>query len=192
MDDLFRIRGENLRSMEQIKVLNRCDEEIVGKTDQEDGELLDFDTISVTNVLSIVYEHVDVNVNISIAKEKEEVTIEDAERLRQILTPVDDTYDVPATDLIFDELVKEFRDDILNINIDDEEADCNPTRDIVELERLLAKDTQSHITEKKVHSVMVKTNEEFEPFIHTQQLNPLYGVIKSFKSSTKPYKVKNS
>ncbi|GKC61789.1 hypothetical protein Tco_1089387, partial [Tanacetum coccineum] len=58
-----------------------------------------------------------------------------------------------------------------------------------ELERLLAKDLQSYFMKIQVHSVIVKTNEESEPFIHTRPLSPLYGVFKSFKSSTKPYKV---
>ncbi|GJW74348.1 transposon ty3-I gag-pol polyprotein [Tanacetum coccineum] len=36
-----------------------------------------------------------------------------------------------------------------------------------------------------VHSVIIKP----EPFIHTQLMSPLYGVFKTSKSSTKPYKV---
>nr|GEV22114.1 retrovirus-related Pol polyprotein from transposon TNT 1-94 [Tanacetum cinerariifolium] len=67
----------------------------------------------------------------------------------------------------------------------DEEADSNPTRDIEELERLLAKDPQSHFTKIQVHSVITK----IEPFIHTQPMSPLYGIFESYKSSTKPYKV---
>ncbi|GKA33764.1 hypothetical protein Tco_0720193 [Tanacetum coccineum] len=43
----------------------------------------------------------------------------------------------PATDPILDEFLEEVRDVLLNIIPDDEEADCNPTRDIEELERLL-------------------------------------------------------
>ncbi|GJX59757.1 hypothetical protein Tco_0291147 [Tanacetum coccineum] len=61
--------------------------------DQEDGELLDFHTFSITNVFASGCEQVDVNVNINIAKEKEEVIIEDVERLRQTLTPLDDAYE---------------------------------------------------------------------------------------------------
>ncbi|GJT16322.1 hypothetical protein Tco_0875028 [Tanacetum coccineum] len=70
---------------------------------------------------------------------KEDIIIEDVERLRQTLTPPDDTYDALATDLILDEFLEEFRDEILDITVVDEEANCNPNKDIEELERLLAK-----------------------------------------------------
>ncbi|GJT33493.1 hypothetical protein Tco_0923912 [Tanacetum coccineum] len=101
-------------------------------------------------------------------------------------TPPDKDYVAPATKSILDELLEEFRDKILNITMVDEKADCNPTKDIEELERLIAKDPRSYFTEIKVHSLIIKTNEEFEPFIHTQPLSPLYGAFKSSKSSTKP------
>ncbi|GJY79964.1 hypothetical protein Tco_0492715 [Tanacetum coccineum] len=55
-------------------------------------------------------------------------------------TPPDKDYVAPATKSILDELLKEFGDEILNITVVDEEADCNPTKDIEELERLLTKD----------------------------------------------------
>ncbi|GJT11814.1 hypothetical protein Tco_0858856 [Tanacetum coccineum] len=64
----------------------------------------------------------------------------DIERLRQIHTPPDDAYDILATDSILDKLVQELGDDLLDITIVNEEADCNPTKDIEELERLLVKD----------------------------------------------------
>ncbi|GJZ96691.1 hypothetical protein Tco_0669025 [Tanacetum coccineum] len=35
---------------------------------------------------------------------------------------------------------EEFEDEILNVTMVDEEADCNPTKDIEELERLIVKD----------------------------------------------------
>ncbi|GKA80679.1 hypothetical protein Tco_0787371 [Tanacetum coccineum] len=38
-------------------------------------------------------------------------------------------------------------------------------------------------------SILDEILEESEPFIHTQPWSPLYGVFKSSKSSTKPYKV---
>ncbi|GKC77750.1 hypothetical protein Tco_1128524, partial [Tanacetum coccineum] len=56
---------------------------------------------------------------------------------------------VLATNPILDELLKEFRDELLDTTVVDEEADCNPIRDIEELERLLAKDPQSSFTEIK-------------------------------------------
>ncbi|GJS67865.1 retrovirus-related pol polyprotein from transposon TNT 1-94 [Tanacetum coccineum] len=67
----------------------------------------------------------------------------------------------------------------------DKEADFNPTKDIEELERFLANEPQSHFMEIQVHSVMTKP----EPFIHTQQMSPLYEIFESYKSSTKPFKV---
>ncbi|GKD09793.1 hypothetical protein Tco_1189478 [Tanacetum coccineum] len=76
-------------------------------------------------------------------------------------------------------------DEILNVTMVDEEADFNPTKDIEELERLITKNRQSHFKEIQVHSFIVKP----EPFIHTQPMSPLYGVIKSSQSSMYPYKV---
>ncbi|GJX63449.1 hypothetical protein Tco_0296349 [Tanacetum coccineum] len=73
-----------------------------------------------------------------------DITIEDVERLRHILTPPDDTYDAPATDTILDELLEEFGDELLDITVVDKEACCTPNKDMRELERLLAK-TISHI-----------------------------------------------
>nr|GEZ91109.1 hypothetical protein [Tanacetum cinerariifolium] len=63
----------------------------------------------------------------------------------------------------------------------DEEAD--PIKDLEEPERLLVEDTQ--FTKIQVHSVITKP----EPFIHTQPMSPLYGIFKSYKSSTTMYKV---
>ncbi|GJS04985.1 hypothetical protein Tco_0321493 [Tanacetum coccineum] len=96
------------------------------------------------------------------------IMVEDVERIRQFLTPnvpyeideviqplipqpihttpPNDDYVAPATKLILDELLEDFGDEILNVTMVDEEADFNPTKDIEELERLLAKDTQSHFT----------------------------------------------
>ncbi|GKB05641.1 hypothetical protein Tco_0833836, partial [Tanacetum coccineum] len=59
-------------------------------------------------------------------------------------TPLDDHYVAPATksilDELFDELLEEIRDEILNVTMVDDEADFNPTKDLEELERLLAKE----------------------------------------------------
>nr|GEV76118.1 phytochrome B [Tanacetum cinerariifolium] len=52
-----------------------------------------------------------------------------------IFTPLNDAYDVYATYLILDELVEEFGDELLDTTIIDEEAYCNPTRDIKEQEK---------------------------------------------------------
>nr|GEZ02138.1 epidermal patterning factor 1 [Tanacetum cinerariifolium] len=62
--------------------------------------------------------------------------------------------DTPATKSILDELLEEFGDEILNITVVNEEADYNPTKDIEELERLLAKDPRSYFTDIKVDMEM--------------------------------------
>ncbi|GKD59474.1 hypothetical protein Tco_1296983, partial [Tanacetum coccineum] len=90
----------------------------------------------------------------------------------------DQEEDAPATKSILDELLEEFEDEILNVTMVDEEADFNPTKDLEELERLLAKEPQSNFTEIQVHSVIINT----EPFLHTQLMNPLYGVFKTSKA----------
>nr|GEW03946.1 hypothetical protein [Tanacetum cinerariifolium] len=132
-----------------------------------------------------------------------DITVEDVERISQFLTPnisdvmneviqpmipqpihatpPNDDYVAPATKSILDELLEEFKDEILNVTMVDDEADFNPTRDIKELERHLTKDPHSHFMELQVHLVIIKP----KPFIHAQSLSPLYGIFKSFKSSTK-------
>ncbi|GJU94743.1 hypothetical protein Tco_1319499 [Tanacetum coccineum] len=65
-------------------------------------------------------------------------------------TPPNDDYVAPATKSILDELLEEFGDEILNVTMVDEEADFNPTKDLEELERLLAKEPQSNFTEIQV------------------------------------------
>ncbi|GKA50954.1 hypothetical protein Tco_0744150 [Tanacetum coccineum] len=99
-------------------------------------------------------------------------------------TLLDKDYVAPTTKSILDELLEEFRDEILNVTMVDEEADFNPAKDIEELKRLLTNNIQSHFTEIHVHSVIIKP----DPFIHTQPMSPLYEVFKTSKSSTKPYK----
>ncbi|GJY70292.1 hypothetical protein Tco_0473995, partial [Tanacetum coccineum] len=58
-----------------------------------------------------------------------------------------DDYVAPATKSILDKLLQEFKDEILNVTMVDDEADFNPTKDLEELERLLAKEPQSNFTE---------------------------------------------
>ncbi|GKB31260.1 DEAD-box ATP-dependent RNA helicase 8-like protein [Tanacetum coccineum] len=98
-----------------------------------------------------------------------DITVEDVERIRQFLThnvpdviddiiqplisktihvtPPDEDYVALASKSILDDLLKEFRDEILNVTMVDEGAECSPTKYLEELERLLAKDPQSHYTE---------------------------------------------
>ncbi|GJS41985.1 retrovirus-related pol polyprotein from transposon TNT 1-94 [Tanacetum coccineum] len=78
---------------------------------------------------------------------------------------------------MLDKLLEEFEDEIFNVTMVDDEADFNPTKDLEELERLLAMRPQSNFTEIQVHSVIINT----EPFIHTQLMSPLYGVFKTSK-----------
>ncbi|GJZ70061.1 hypothetical protein Tco_0633611 [Tanacetum coccineum] len=78
---------------------------------------------------------------------------------------------------ILDELLEEFGNEILNVTMDDKEADFNPTKDLEKLERLLAEEPQSNFTKIQVHSVIVNT----KPFLYTQLMNPLYGVHKTSK-----------
>nr|GEX26948.1 hypothetical protein [Tanacetum cinerariifolium] len=61
--------------------------------------------------------------------------------------PPDEDYVAPANKSILDDLLEEFRDKILNVTMVDEGVECSPTKDLKELERLLAKDPQSHYKE---------------------------------------------
>ncbi|GJY33540.1 hypothetical protein Tco_0418009 [Tanacetum coccineum] len=85
-----------------------------------------------------------------------DITVEDVERTRKFFNvpdeideiiqplipepihtiPPNDDYVAPATKSI----LEEFRDEILNVTMVDDEADFNPTKDLGELERLLAKE----------------------------------------------------
>ncbi|GKA12435.1 hypothetical protein Tco_0691981 [Tanacetum coccineum] len=77
LDDLFRIGGENHRSMKHEEVPNRCDEETVGDTGHESCNPLNFPTFSVTNVFASVCMQDDKNININTTEEIEEVQVED-------------------------------------------------------------------------------------------------------------------
>ncbi|GKD22972.1 hypothetical protein Tco_1224675, partial [Tanacetum coccineum] len=174
LDDLFRTGAETLKRMGhdiiQDSIWEHDDDS--EEDQEEDGD--DGDTFDMWDI-----------------------TVEDVERIRKFFnvpdeideivqplipepihtTPPNDDYVAPATKSILDELLEEFRDEILNVTMDDEEADFNPTKDLEELERLLAEEPQSNFTEIQVHSVIVNT----KPFLHTQLMNPLYGVYKTSK-----------
>ncbi|GKA58180.1 hypothetical protein Tco_0757368 [Tanacetum coccineum] len=99
-----------------------------------------------------------------------DITVKDVERIRKFFnvldeidkivqplipepihtTPPNDDYVAPATKSILDELLEEFRDEILNVTMVDDEANFNPTKDFEELERLLAKEPQSNFTEIQI------------------------------------------
>ncbi|GKB34548.1 hypothetical protein Tco_0879490 [Tanacetum coccineum] len=59
-------------------------------------------------------------------------------------TPPNEDYVASATKLILDELLDEFGDEILNVTVVDDEVDFNPTKDLEELERLLAEEPHSN------------------------------------------------
>ncbi|GJV20343.1 hypothetical protein Tco_1369363 [Tanacetum coccineum] len=65
-------------------------------------------------------------------------------------TPPNDDYVPHDTKSILDELLEEFGDEILNVIMVDDEADFNPTKDLEELEKILAKEPQSNFTEIQV------------------------------------------
>ncbi|GJU74430.1 hypothetical protein Tco_1265835 [Tanacetum coccineum] len=91
-----------------------------------------------------------------------DIMVEDVERITQFLspnvpdvvddviqplipktihtTPTDKDYVAPATKSILDDLLEELGNEILNVTMVDEGAECNPTKDIEEFETLLAKD----------------------------------------------------
>ncbi|GKC96895.1 hypothetical protein Tco_1162337, partial [Tanacetum coccineum] len=95
-----------------------------------------------------------------------DITVEDVEQIRNFFnvldeidevvqplipepihtTPPNDDYVAPATKSILDKLLEEFGDDILNVTMVDEEDDFNRTKDLEELERLLAMRPQSNFT----------------------------------------------
>nr|GEW09860.1 uncharacterized mitochondrial protein AtMg00810-like [Tanacetum cinerariifolium] len=151
LDDWFRVGAEKLRQMGEEKVQNGCNVDTSRDTNHESDNLLNFPIFPATNKFSSIY-----------------ITVEDVERIRKFLapnipnemdeeiqplipqpihiTPPNDDYVAPATKLILDELLEEFRDEIVNATMVDGEADSNPTRDIEELERLFVKDPQSYFT----------------------------------------------
>ncbi|GJR85988.1 hypothetical protein Tco_0209999 [Tanacetum coccineum] len=178
LDNLFRLGVENLRRMGQEKVQNGCDIDTSKDTNHGSGNLLNFPIFPGTNEFSNIYEY-DVDL------EKDEAQVEDDDGGETY-----DIWDIMVEDI---ELIRQFPmpnvpdeiDEILNVTMVDKEADFNPTKDIEELERLLAKDPQSHFTKIHAHSIITK----LEPFTHTQPMSPLYGIFEPYKSSTKPYKM---
>ena len=88
--------------MKREEIHNGFDNEEFGDVDHENGDLLNFPIYTVTNVFASVCVHGVDNVDVNTSKEKEEVqdecdecdmddywdiTVEEVERLRKILTP---------------------------------------------------------------------------------------------------------
>nr|GEW21078.1 hypothetical protein [Tanacetum cinerariifolium] len=181
--DQERSKKKKVEDDKKQEELKRCLEIIL---DDEDDVTIDATPLSIKTLI----------IDYKIYKEGKKVTSKFSEQMeihRFFLlipqpihtTPPNDDYVTPATKSILDELLEEFSAEILNVTMVDEEADFNPTKDIEELERLLAKDPLSHFTKIQVHSVITKP----EPFIHTQPMSPLYEILESYDSSTEPYKV---
>ncbi|GJU56252.1 hypothetical protein Tco_1229966 [Tanacetum coccineum] len=168
--------------LEKMEVRNLRIEEAIPRANVES---ITKQNSSISNPSFISSTNDIVSVPIQVSKVKDDIlqplTSQDIH-----ITPPDDTYVVSATSLILDDLLEEFEDELLDIIV---EEDCNPTRDIEELKRLLVKHYQSSLMEIKVLSCIMKTNEEFESYILIQKLSPLYRVFKSSESSTKPSKV---
>ncbi|GJY32244.1 hypothetical protein Tco_0415739 [Tanacetum coccineum] len=116
-----------------------------------------------------------------------DITVEDVERIRKFsnvpdeideivqplipepihTTPPNDDYVASATKSILNEILEEFRDEILNVTMDDEEADFNPTKDLEELERLLAEEPQygyikNHKKTVKIEQARTRESEEYK------------------------------
>ncbi|GKB83172.1 hypothetical protein Tco_0950067 [Tanacetum coccineum] len=137
-------RAKNLRQIGEEKIQNECDDDTSMGTNNVYDNLLNFPIFSATHEFSSVCEQ-----DVDLEKKEPQVedgddgdtydiwdiTVEDVEQIRKFLTP-----NVPDR-----------RYEILNVTMVNEEADFNPTKDIEKLERLLAKDPQSHFIEIQVH-----------------------------------------
>nr|GEU41286.1 DUF4219 domain-containing protein/UBN2 domain-containing protein [Tanacetum cinerariifolium] len=168
-----RIRAKNLRRIGQEKGVDLEKEEAQV---EDDGDTYDIWDIMVEDV-ELIRQFLMPNVS----DEIDEVIQPFIPEPIHTTLPNDD-YVALATKLILDELLEEFRDEILNVTMVDEEAEFNLTKDIEELGRLFTKDPQSHFTKIHVPSVITKP----ELFIHTQPMSPLYRIFESYESSTKP------
>nr|GEU51642.1 hypothetical protein [Tanacetum cinerariifolium] len=70
-------------------------------------------------------------------------------------TPPNKYYVALTTKSILNEVLEEFKDEILNVTMVDEEADFNPTMDIEELERLIVIDNESYFTKIKNYALVL-------------------------------------
>ncbi|GJT16892.1 hypothetical protein Tco_0875598 [Tanacetum coccineum] len=79
LDDLFRIRAENIKKIER-EVPHRCDDITdYEDSDHDDGELPDLSTFSAINKFASVCEHVKENIDANTARELQEVQVKDVE-----------------------------------------------------------------------------------------------------------------
>nr|GEX32444.1 reverse transcriptase domain-containing protein [Tanacetum cinerariifolium] len=113
LDDLFRNRADNLKRMGQDIV-----QDSIYKQDVHLEKDRQFLTPNVHDVMDNIIQPL-------IPK-----TIH--------TPPPDEDYVAPANKSILDDLLEEFRDKILNVTMVDKGVECSPTKDLEELERLLA------------------------------------------------------
>ncbi|GJY89473.1 hypothetical protein Tco_0504669 [Tanacetum coccineum] len=158
LDDLFRIGAENLRRIGQEKVQNGCDDDTSRDTNHEsddDGNIYDISDITIEDV-----EQIRQFLTPNVPNEMDEVIQPSISQPIHTTPPNDDCVAL-ATKLILDELLEEFGDEILNVIMVDDEANFNPTKDIEELERILAKDPQSHFTEIQIYAFGISLSFSF-------------------------------
>ncbi|GKA81639.1 hypothetical protein Tco_0788331 [Tanacetum coccineum] len=148
--------------MGKEKVQHGCNVDTYRDTNHESGNLLNSPIFPATNEFSSIFEHdVDLEKEEAEVEDDDgdtydiwDITVKDVKRIRQFLmpnvpdemdeviqplipqpiptTPPNDDYVAPDTKSILDDILEEFRDEIVNVTMVDEEA---------------AKDPQSHFTE---------------------------------------------
>ncbi|GJW43677.1 hypothetical protein Tco_0072476 [Tanacetum coccineum] len=143
-DDLFRTGAENMKQIGHDIVQDSIweqddDSEEDQEEDGDDGDTFDMWDITVEEVECI-------RKFFNIPDEIDEIVQPLIPEPIHTTLP-NDNYVAPATKFILDELLEEFRDEILNVTMVDDEVDFNPTKDLEELKRLLAKEPQSNFTE---------------------------------------------
>ncbi|GKD56299.1 hypothetical protein Tco_1289686 [Tanacetum coccineum] len=132
LDDLFRTGAENMKRMGHDIVQDSIweqddDSEEDQEEDGNDGDTFDMWDITVEDVEWIrkffnVLDEIDEIVQPLIPEPIH-------------TTPPNDDYVAPATKLILDKLLEEFRDEILNVTMVDDKDDFNTTKDLEELEK---------------------------------------------------------
>lgn len=80
--------------------------------------------------------------------------------LTSLITPPDDCRVAPTTNPVLDELLKEFGDELLDVTVFDEEAECDPIKDVKELEQLFSMDPLSFSMDVKVHMAIVVSRQQ--------------------------------
>nr|GEZ59339.1 hypothetical protein [Tanacetum cinerariifolium] len=106
-----------------------------------------------------------------------DIMIGDIERIRQFLT-----LNVPE---VIKDVIHPLIPKTLHTTPPNEDYVASTTKSILdeELEKLLANDPKPHNLEIQVNSIIINP----KPFIHTEPMNPLYGIFESYMSLTKSY-----